>query len=330
MSSSIDDSLTETLTDTTILLNRYFSLFILFFGVIGNILNMLVLTQRSLRSNSCVLLFLISSIANLISLSSGLTSRIFSSWKMDLTETNNFICKLRTFITFTSRTTAVWLIVLATIDRWLQSSHKHPYRKLSSLKNAQKGSLIVIILSILFYLHMLYCYKANLLNTPLKCYGKTSSCRLLTDITYGCFTVFLPLILMTIFGVMTITNIRQTRSCMVPQRLWAKNHLSSKTLIFLSRQRQRWKKLDRHLRRMLFIQILLLIVLTVPQAIHKIYFTMTSYEIKSPLEYEYDRLLYSFELLLSYLESALPFYIYTLTGGKIFREALKKLLLCSR
>jgi hypothetical protein len=330
MTQLIDVHLIESLGSTTTLLNRYFSLFIFFFGVIGNILNILILTQRSIRSNSCILLFLISSIANLISLLSGLTSRIFSSWQVDLTETNDILCKLRAFFTFTSRTIALWLIMLATIDRWIISSNNIQRRRLSSLKNAQKGSFIVILLSILLYSQMFYCYKANLLNTPLKCYGKTPTCRLLTDIIYACFTVLFPLILMTTFGVMTISNIRESRTCINPRRISGEKHVNSETLIFLSRQRRHWKKLDRHLRRMLFLQIFLLILLTVPQAIHKLYFTIASSNYKSPLEYDLDRFLYSFELLLPYLQSALPFYIYTLTGGKIFRRALEKLIGCAK
>jgi hypothetical protein len=204
------------------------------------------------------------------------------------------------------------------------SSNKTHRRKLSSLKNAQKGSLIIILISILFYSQMLYCYQANLLHTPLTCYGKTTLCRLLTDITYAGFTILLPIILMTIFGSMTISNFNETR------RISSDKHVNKEISVFVNQQKQRWKKLERYLRRMLFLQVILLIVLTVPQMVHKLYFTITSYRYKSPLEYEVDRFLYQFELLLPYLESALPFYIYTLTGGKVFRKALQKLICCSK
>ncbi|CAF0974960.1 unnamed protein product [Rotaria sordida] len=329
MASSITTNLMETLNSTSTTLNCYFSLFIFFFGTIGNILNILVLTQRSFRSNACVFLFMISSIANLISILSGLTPRILSSWQLDLTATNDILCKLRAFIMFTSRTIALSLIMLATIERWLLSSKNAQYRQLSSLKNAQKSSLIIIIISILLYIQMLYCYKANLINTPLKCYGKTVACRLLTDITYACFTILFPLISMTIFGIMTISNIRKIRTCKQPRRILQEQNLDQKVLILQRLTKKRWKKLDRYLQRMLLLQVISLILLTFPQAIHKIYFTLTSNKFKSQLEYDFDRFLYNFELLLPFLESALPFYIYTLAGGKVFRDALKKLF-CSK
>ncbi|CAF2983858.1 unnamed protein product, partial [Rotaria sp. Silwood2] len=56
-------------------LNRYCSIFIFIFGVLGNILNCIVLSQRPLRKNPCSFFFLISSMANLTSILSGLTTR---------------------------------------------------------------------------------------------------------------------------------------------------------------------------------------------------------------------------------------------------------------
>ncbi|CAF3668995.1 unnamed protein product [Rotaria socialis] len=287
MSPSINAHLLEALNAASIQLNRYFSLFIFIFGFTGNILNILVLTERSLHSNRCVFLFLMSSITNLISIILGLIPRILSSWQIDFIETNDiFFCKLRAFITFTSRTVELDLIMLATCERWIMSSR------------------IVTIISIAIYLQMLYCYKANLINTPLKCYGKTTACRLLTDIIYSCFTISFPLIPMAVLGVLTLSNIRKRRS-------------STKTTM---------EKIDRYLRRMLLLQVISLILLIFPQAIHKVYFTMSSNKNKSQMQYDFDRFLYNFELLLPFIESALPFYIYTLAGGKVFRNALEKLL----
>ncbi|CAF2140707.1 unnamed protein product [Rotaria magnacalcarata] len=326
MSPSMNVHLMEALNATSVQLNRYFSLFIFIFGFTGNILNILVLTQRSIRSNPCVFLFLMSSIANLISIISGLTPRILSSWQIDFTETNDIFCKLRAFITFTSRTVALSLIMLATYERWIMSSSNLQHRQLSSIKNDRKGSLIVTLISIVIYLQMLYRYKANLMDAPLKCYGKTSACHLLTDIIYSCLTILFPLISMTVLGVLTLSNIRKTRTCMEPRKIRREERLNEKCLIIQQRQRQRWKKIDRYLRRMLLLQVISLILLTFPQAIHKVYFTMLSNKNKSQLQYDFDRFLYNFELLLLFIESALPFYIYTLAGGKVFRNALEKLL----
>ncbi len=117
--------------------NRYLSIVILLFGIVGNILNCLALSQRTLRSNPCATLFLASSIANLITLISGVAVRLLAGWSTDLTNTVGWLCKFRIFVLFTSRTVAPWLIALATIDRWCSSSIPVHRREMSTLKNAQ-------------------------------------------------------------------------------------------------------------------------------------------------------------------------------------------------
>jgi hypothetical protein len=100
----MNDSAIVAWDNATTQLNRYFSIFIFLFGIIGNLLNMLVLSQRTLRSNPCASLFLVSSMASLVAILSGLVTRITSGWVVDLTNTITWLCELRTFIVSVSRT----------------------------------------------------------------------------------------------------------------------------------------------------------------------------------------------------------------------------------
>jgi hypothetical protein len=319
MSNLSDTNLIQTLDYISIQINRYFSIFILLFGTIGNILNCLVLFQSCLRSNPCAFLFLISSIANIICIISGLTTRILSSWNMDLTNEISWICKFRAFLILVSRTTAFWLIAFATIDRWCLSHRNRQLRQISSLRNAQQITISLIILSISLYCQVIYCYDINIILAPLRCYSKTIICRILTDITYACFTTLFPILIMFIFGLMTISNIQQTYS----------NKLSKtdlhRMLKLTNDQRQKRKRIDRYLYHMLFIQIILLIVLTIPQVIERSYTTLTMNKTKSLLQIQIDKFIYNFVILLTYLASGMPFYIYTLTGGSLFRNAFLSL-----
>ena len=122
MSSSSDATLIVSLNNISLQLNRAFAIFIFLFGVVGNLFNILVLSQRSLRSNPCAWLFLVSSIAYCINIVSSLIPRLLSTWNADIASTNQFLCKLRVFIFYDSITIASWLITLATVDRWLLSS----------------------------------------------------------------------------------------------------------------------------------------------------------------------------------------------------------------
>ncbi|CAF0913775.1 unnamed protein product [Adineta ricciae] len=309
----------------SIQMDRYFALFIFFFAVIGNTLNILVLSQPTLRSNPCAWLFLTSSIANLITVLFALTTRIMAGWGTDPTDTQGWICKLRAFILFSSRTIAFWLIALATVDRCMASSPNAAHRRMNTLKNIQKIFLLVVIVSILLYSQIFYCYEANLILTPLKCYGKSPACRLFTDVAYGCVSILLPLLCMIVFGMRTIYHIHQVQSRVQPVHVTNADHHQPTTAGSREHSHNPWKKHDRHLFLMLIVQVIIQSILTIPQVIAKFYISATMGDEQTPLKLSIDHFLYNFALLLSFLANGMPFYIYTLCGGNIFRQPLLNL-----
>ncbi|CAF2497802.1 unnamed protein product [Rotaria sp. Silwood2] len=318
MPSSSDINYITYLDNLSFHLNNYLSIVILIFGTVGNLLNCLALSQRTLRTNPCAFLFLTSSIASIITLMSGVTVRLLAGWSADLTDRIGWLCKFRIFILFSSRTIASWLIVLATFDRWVSSSTNIHRRQMSSLKNAQRGIIIIICLSSLVYAQIFYCYEANLTNAPLKCYGKTIWCRLLIDLEFIFISILIPSLLMFLFSFMTILNVRQ----LVLRRIQlAPSSIKIQTAT-MKKHTQRLKKAEYYLLLMLFVQVILFILFSSPQAIQSLYTNITRFQVKSPLENATNNFLFNLFLLLTYVTNGMPFYIYTLTGGIIFRKAL--------
>ncbi|CAF0939016.1 unnamed protein product [Rotaria sordida] len=391
--------------------NRYLAPSIFLFGIMGNIMNCLVLSQRTLRSNPCALLFLASSFIGLISILLGLPTRILAGWHVDPTATINWICKTRVFIVFSTRTMSIWLITLATIDRWLISSINIHRRQMSNLKNVKREIFITIILSILSYIHMFPCYGANNIDAPLKCYENTAGCLLMTDLTYVLFSIIIPLILMIIFGLLTISHVHPTidrwliSSINIHRRqmsnlknvkreifiiiilsilsyihmfpCYGANNIDAplkcyentagcllmtdltyalfsiiiplilmiifglltishvhrihtrvayidntvRTIDHSKHVNQNSKKTDHHLLRMLLLQIFSLIVLCIPQAVQKLYMTFKPFGSGSKLEDAIKTFLYNIDILLAFMASAMPFYIYVLAGGSVIRKA---------
>ncbi|UJR12074.1 hypothetical protein I4U23_016252 [Adineta vaga] len=319
--SSQDAQMIELLVNASAQVSRYFPVIIFFVGTIGNILNILTLSQRTLGQMPCIFFFLISSICSLISIDFGLITRVLSGWTVDPTYTIGWFCKLRTFIVFSSRAMVFWLIVLATIDRWLTSSVQIHRRQLSTIRNARRETLFVIIVSMIIYSQLFYCYDANLVNAPFKCYAKTHACQLVADMTFACFTTIVPIVVMLIFGLMTIVNIRQSQ-----RRILNMATTTTNPMVTASNETQnRSKKVERHLLRMVFVQVIVLAVLTVPQAVQRLYSVFVA-TFNSQLEATIDMFVYNIVLLLTYLGSAMPFYIYTLAGGSLFRKALYDLI----
>ncbi|CAF1637153.1 unnamed protein product [Rotaria magnacalcarata] len=305
--------------------NRYFSIIIFLFGTIGNILNIIVLSQRQLRTNPCSLFFLISSIANLSAILSGLTTRMLSGWALDLTNTIDWLCKTRAFALFLSRNVASWLLMLATLDRWLLSCRNDHHREMNALKNVYCGIIMTIFLSTCLYCVIFYCYEANLTDAPLECYGKTLACRFINDLSYACLTILLPMSIMFIFGLMTIRNIHNVKKRIQVGSTNEKRGTRNSPVV-RSSTRDKQKKLDCRLFFMLFIQIILMCIFTLPQAVQKLYSTLTSAENQTPLTKAIENFVFNLFLLMTYVAHGMPFYIYAWSGGTIFRNEIKTLI----
>ena len=90
-------------------------------------------------------------------------------------------------------------------------------------------------------------------------------CNIITNLTYGLVTICIPLFSMIIFGLMTISNVHQAR-----RRV--RNIAMITTNQNLTSHGQSGLKMDQHLLRMLFLQILLLLIFCLPTSSAEILF----------------------------------------------------------
>jgi len=273
------------------------------------------------------MIFIGSSISGIITLLSGPTSRILSNWNIDMSESISWICKSRSFFVNTFRSTTFWLLMLATIDRWIVSSTNARFRYLSSKKNIFQSIFLIIFLSIIIHSHIIYCYQANVEKSPLECFNKDKQCRLVSDLIFLIVTIVIPLISIVVFGWMTILNIRLSQTRIEPMTTVSSiSHPSQSVEHHRRRRQRRFEKTDNYLLIMLFIQVILFACLTLPVAIERLYSTLTLYEKKSPLRYAIESLIYQVGLLMTYIVTGMQFYLNTLSGGRVFRKALIDLL----
>ncbi|CAF2115784.1 unnamed protein product [Rotaria magnacalcarata] len=314
---SSDALLIAYLTKVLAQINFYFGMFIFTFGIVGNILNILILSQRPLRTNSCAIIFFGSSTAGIIAIVSGLVSRVLSGVTTDLSATVSWICKVRAFILLASRAATFWLIMFASVDRWLLSSMNALRRQMSSMKNSLRGIGIITIILTIIHSQIFYCYGTNLAGTPLKCYTKNISCRLMNDLTFAIITILVPLIFIILFGLMTISNMRLARSRVEPAAVT----MANVTIQNIS-TRNRSKKIDQRLFRMLFVQSVCLGLFTLPLAIQRLYATLTINIPKSVLQTTIENFIYQVALINTFLAVGMPFYVNIFAGGSVYRKGL--------
>jgi hypothetical protein len=216
--------------------------------------------------------------------------------------------------------------MLATVDRWLSSSRDVNRRQKSTLKNAQRNAIFIVIIATAVEVQNLYCFEANLINSPIKCYTRTLVCAIVADMSYAFITILFPLLFMIMFGLMTISNIRKAQSRLQPVATPVDDRFGDKSATGSTAQQTQRKKTDRHLLIMLLVQVLIMLLLTLPIAVVKLYTTATRNVVKSPLRNAIENFLFNILLLFLYLACGMPFYIYTLSGGSVFRKALFNLL----
>jgi len=167
---SSSSSINFTLLNQTI--NRYIPIPLLFFGTIGNILNILVFTRKIFRNNICVVYFLASTIFDSFVIIFSLLPRLLNGFNSDPSQYSAVLCKLRFFITYFSGYTSAWFISLACIERYLSSSTSIHRRQLITMKRAYLSMIFIIMFGFLVFGEQFYCININqqLLGAPQSCY----------------------------------------------------------------------------------------------------------------------------------------------------------------
>ncbi len=286
--------------------------FLIFFGTFGNVLNLIVFTRRTLRTNACSMYFLAGSINNLFATYVVILSRYLSvNWNLDITTRNTVFCKLRLLFVYVSLNLVLWFAILASADRFFSSSRSVRLRQLSSLKVARINIVFNTIFMYLIYVHVLiYGNAGSAANPYCTFYGATYN--IFFNFFFLVIANVLPLLLMCIFGILIIVNVRGIHSRVAPQINDART--------------ERMRTNDRQLLKMLLFQLLITALLTTPYAalsVYNVINTVILHQSRSQLENAIFNLIATISRLLSYSTAIVGFYIYTLSGPK-FRVEVKR------
>ena len=187
---------------------RYMPLVTMIAGIIGNTLNCLIFTRRSLRQNSCSIYFLASSIANFFGIFFGCLTRILSTFQINPPASQMALyCKSKTFLTYTGLAASTWFIVGACADRFASSASTARIRSFSQVKIARRVVCLVSIVMIIIYFQMNFCFDGSV--QAGNCFISTPLCNSFNDFNLLVTYSLIPPILMLILGLMTIRNVRR-------------------------------------------------------------------------------------------------------------------------
>lgn len=194
-------------------INRYIPIPLLFFGIIGNILNIFVFTRDAFRNNACVAYFLASTIFDSFVILVGLFPRLLNGFGVDPSQYSSMLCKLRLFITYFGGYAAAWCISLACAERYLCSSENVHRRQLITMKRAYLSMIFIILMGFIIFGEEFYCIDINqqLLGAPQSCYQlqQNINSRIFDSLVQFLFQILAPTLMMIVFGVLTLRNVRQ-------------------------------------------------------------------------------------------------------------------------
>ncbi|UJR24430.1 hypothetical protein I4U23_005806 [Adineta vaga] len=307
-------------------LNRYGPIPLIFFGLIGNILNILVFTRQTFRNNSCIIFFLASSISDGIKIIAGLVARVLNGFNYDASQYSSILCKFRLFTTYYSGYTAAWFIGFACIERYLTSSTDIHKRQLVTKKNTYLSIIFVLIFGIFVFGEEFYCIDSyqHLLGAPQSCYQLQQNviCQIVDSLMQFLFEIFAPALMMMIFGYLIVRNIRRKHLRVITKRNGTNSITSHR--VTHDENKESIQKRDVQLIMMLLIQVIYYVFSSFPISIYKFYAIATMNENKSSLRRAIENTIFILSILSLFSNNCVNFYIYTLSGT-VFRKELWKI-----
>lgn len=191
-------------------LSIYVGLFLFTVGLIGNGINIFIfLNKQSYRTTPCIFYFLIGSISNTIFVLLGLANRIqVVVYGSDFSSVSTVWCKVRLFLTTASIIISLTCLCFSAIDQFLVTSKSRSIRNLSRIKSAHRIVFFAVSFWLLHGIMMFLFYDVSPIRKLCVIVNPTFSVYAVIYVLF--FWCIIPLLIITIFGLLTYRNIQKT------------------------------------------------------------------------------------------------------------------------
>ena len=138
---------------------------ILIIGIIGNILSIMVFSQKELRDSVTSFLFRALAVCDLVSLVKT-SEPVFVIMGVDVVAANDGACKAFTYIYRVARGSASWVLVLISAERFVGVYFPFKVKNVSTKRNAIIALCIIVVSFVALYLPVLWLYEDEAWYTP--------------------------------------------------------------------------------------------------------------------------------------------------------------------
>ncbi|CAF0853603.1 unnamed protein product [Adineta steineri] len=293
---------------------------VLSIGTIGCILNLMVFTKNSLRKNPCTICLIAVNIVDIIYFYLGFLLTILAvGYNTDLSISSIGFCRFRFYISFVLTCSQPTCLILASIDRTLITS-----KNVETRQRSTRRLIITSLISLILFYAIVEIH--GLLFMEILQYGPNYFVCFYQPGTYTTFmgyhalivNGFIPPLLMAIFGLWTVKNVRNV------QRRLPITHATNREHVNIGRSYVIQSK-DRQLIRMLLVDIIAFIIFKFPVTIILIYQQITQYNQKSSEQQIIEQSFLQLSYFWYFIDSSISCYTNILVS-KTFRTELKNIL----
>jgi len=302
-------TLSEDLALTQVILTRYILVICLILGIIGSLFNFIVFGRKKLRSNSCSVYFISTSIFNLLVILFGITPVLLTSYlPNEPALSSSIFCKFRAYTTHIFLMMSRSSVALACVDRFALCSRNFHIRRFSQ---SHIAIILVIIISIVWLIIPIHIIIYNDIQMPGKRCGASGTYLIIYSV-YAAIVTSIPLIIMIIFSFWAVQSLRYTRARVHPNIINPPMRIRTRDIQLIT---------------ILIGEVLVYFLSTVWFPIYSIYMAITSNASKTTNRLAIEGFIRYLTLsFLIFLNSCSIFYIHLLTS-KIFRQECKHLIL---
>jgi hypothetical protein len=282
-------------------------------GSVGAILSCCVFAEKTMRKNPASVYFIAFNVVNFLSLICGLLPLVLLyTINIDPSVYNAPYCKLHFFMAIARAFLSPSYLVLASIDRSLVTSTRALTRQRSTCRLAYCSIGGVTLFSLLFYGHIFVRVNIQEMYPGVVfCFYDAGNYRIFVIYSGLVLSGLLPPLLMGVFAVLTLKNIRRVHI-----------HPVARCMAVINTQRSK----DRQLAIMLLTEILVYILFCSLTPIILIYVQSTQYQTKTVRQQALEQFLQSLAYFLSFIPLSINFYI-NLAVSKTFRRKTAQMLL---
>ena len=252
---------------------RYGAPFVLVFGTVTNIVNIMVFSRRIVRKNVCSWYFILLSFFNLLLLVFMCMHSTIITWTgYNMTSYVLSFCKIRQYVFDLITCLSRHFLCLISIDRWMVTSSDAWLRRKSSPRIAFWLIITGILFWSIFNIHSLIQF--NIVFNS--CTASSASTYFLFYSMYTVLISTVPMVIMSVFSALTLRNLRGRRVVVVfPANSMPVNPTVAATIAGHSIAPHRGRR-DMNLVRLSVIQVVAFLIFNSGWCVYPLYLYITS------------------------------------------------------